>query len=110
MEDELEWLLPPVPGGWWPIMRRLYAQLGADFPGARIRYAKEKFGVLRVSVEPYGPYNPKLSALVNDAVKESQTTCQKCGTYGRERIIHRCVMTLCDAHFMAMTERWPEDP
>jgi hypothetical protein len=87
-------ILSSVPDGWHPIMCRLMAELSLDFPDARIVYAKEKFGGLRVRLKE----NDDLAMeVVNEHIKEAAQTCQRCGAAGRMRVDER-MGTLCDEH------------
>jgi hypothetical protein len=91
-------LIPSVPDGWRPILRRLIDQFDRMPNVPEIRYAKEKFGELVVTI--VAETATDLSrALVASAKIEAARTCATCGKPGDYRSTEDgTLMTLCDTH------------
>lgn len=99
MNEDLPQLLQSVPEGWWAIMRRLHAELAAECPDIDVLYAKEKFGALRVGLQPHHPLAARLR---EDAEQDLLITCQECGRSG-------LLTMLCDTHFADPKKKF-DDP
>jgi hypothetical protein len=77
MSIPLEDALKCVGPGWADILTRLYAKLPKD---VHVLQVKEKFGSLRFYT---GGVSPEFSDLIDEAEKESATTCEVCGETGK---------------------------
>lgn len=92
--DNLLWL-DHLPVGWAQLYRDLLSDLAANGIAACVDEAKEKFGSLRIYLEPRVPEaRPYIAA----AEERSKVTCQKCGEPGELLMRNRIVATLCPAH------------
>lgn len=119
-----------LPFGWYSIVDRLCAALTAELGEdahrhLRIGQLKEKFGTLRFyyhfiadetdldgeaassSFEATDPAEPttqqraRIRALVDVALRQSETTCLRCGAAGTLQNVDGYLATLCDAHHHA---------
>ncbi|MEK7455355.1 MAG: hypothetical protein AABZ76_10605 [Pseudomonadota bacterium] len=102
--DNLQWL-DNLPGGWAQLYHDLLSDLAANGIAACVADAKEKFGSLRVHLEPRVPEaQPYIAA----AEERSAVTCQKCGDPGEMLMRNRIVATLCPVHGAGFSK--PERP
>ncbi|AYO78215.1 hypothetical protein [Sphingobium yanoikuyae] len=92
--DNLLWL-DHLPVGWAQLYRDLLSDLAANGIAACVDEAKEKFGSLRIYLEPRVPAAlPYIAA----AEERSKVTCQKCGEPGELLMRNRIAATLCPVH------------
>lgn len=92
--DNLRWL-DHLPTGWAQLYLDLLSDLAAAGHKVSVDEAKEKFGSLRVHLEPRVPEaRPYIAA----AEEQSAVTCQKCGEPGELLMRNRIVATLCPVH------------
>lgn len=83
-----------VGAGWRPILIRLHERLRREVPEYRVDQVKEKFGGLRVYLDP--ATGPAWDA-VADAENTAAVTCEFCGRPGRLRQDRPWLKTLCDS-------------
>lgn len=92
--DNLLWL-DHLPVGWAQLYRDLLSDIAAAGLNVSVDEAKEKFGSLRIHLEPMVPEaRPYIAA----AEEQSKFTCQKCGDPGEMLMRNRIVATLCPVH------------
>lgn len=102
--DNLRWL-DHLPAGWARLYRDLLSDLAANGFSVCVDEAKEKFGSLRVHLEPKVPETrPYIAA----AEERSKVTCQRCGELGDLLMRNRIVATLCPVHSAGFSK--PERP
>lgn len=86
-----EWL----PTGWHSLFDELLAKFSGLERQPVIGQAKEKFASLRIYLErPHA----EAQTLIDEAVAQSQRTCQACGKPGRLRNHDAVISTLCEDH------------
>ena len=77
--------------GWGPLLDELHAELQAAYPDYQAEQVKEKFGTLRVYVEPW-----QARDIIGRYEDRSRHICEDCGQPGRLRKDHYWLRTLCD--------------
>jgi hypothetical protein len=93
--------------GWRTILERLHDRLVAIDPSYRLHQVKEKLGILRIYAEQEAhaeapQIREQIEAAIARAVRESATTCERCGRPGRLRgdtewrRLRHYLLTLCD--------------
>lgn len=92
--DNLQWL-DNLPTGWATLYRDFLGDLAANGITACVAQAKEKFGSLRIYLEPEVPEAKPYIAAVEE---RSKTTCQKCGDVGELLVRDHLYATLCPVH------------
>jgi hypothetical protein len=86
-DHDADWLFEHMKGdvgsGWLDIVTRLHTGLKELYPGYKPMQIKEKFGGLRYYVKDYPSDQKtyeKFLALIRDAEREADETCEDCGT------------------------------
>ncbi|TCU59810.1 hypothetical protein EDF58_102498 [Novosphingobium sp. PhB57] len=92
--DNLYWL-DNLPTGWAQLYRDLLEDLAADGISVRVAEAKEKFGSLRIYLQPG---TPEAKAYIAAAELRSKATCQHCGDAGELLVRDHLYATLCPVH------------
>lgn len=83
------------PDGWEPIVERLIDDLMFVDPTTKIVQVKEKFGELRVYASPM---NEASYDLIDEAEKQCETICQRCGKPGEFRNRNGWYYVACEEH------------
>jgi len=92
--DNLRWL-GHLPVGWTALYLDFLADLAANCGPVTVDEVKEKFGSLRISLEPMVP---EARPYIFAAEERSKVTCQRCGDPGELLMRDRIVATLCPVH------------
>lgn len=92
--DNLRWL-DHLPTGWSALYLDFLADLAANDIPVFVEEVKEKFGSLRIHLEPKVP---EARPYIFAAEERSKVTCQQCGDAGELLVRNRVVATLCPAH------------
>ncbi|WP_199546340.1 hypothetical protein [Streptomyces sp. N35] len=72
--------------GWSLLLQRLHEQLSAMAGDYSVLYLKEKFGGLRLALDPVPrEYAARVHELVAEAERNASATCEFCGEPGRIR-------------------------
>lgn len=89
-------LLTSVPRGWRELVARMIRRADALDVDLRWQNAQSVCGELLLSVILTGPAWSIAADLINDAERQSATTCEECGRPGHARSTPREVHTLCE--------------
>lgn len=84
-----------VPKGWHDLYEKLMEQLEQVNPDLRIIQAKQKFGALRVYVDPF---DEQAYPLIDEATKASGRMCEECGAAGQITVYNGYYAALCPTH------------
>lgn len=93
-----------IRGGWYPLIidLDLDRELSAIDPDYQLVQVKEKFGGLRYYVEIAPDRSrPGFNDLIRAAERQSERTCEECGTEGASSHRGSWARTLCAAHAAA---------
>ncbi|WP_150954642.1 hypothetical protein [Microbacterium testaceum] len=90
--------------GWWPLLRRVDAQIAALEPRYRVVRLGAELGVLDLAVHP-DDLSEEVENLVDEAQYESTRTCEICADRGRAYRQGDWLITLCTDHARARGAR-----